>query len=175
MFRVMDIYEIIKARRSVRAYEAKDIEADKLQRVLEAARLAPTGRNDQDWKLIVVRDPAVRKALAEAAEQPFVGEAPVVLAIVAPNPKQTMHCGVPAGPVDCAIVLDHITLAAVGEGLGTCWIGHFVQDAARKALGVPAPAEIIELMPLGYPAGAATAKAKSRKPIDELVNYEKFA
>jgi len=171
----MDVYEAIRTRCSVRAYEAKDIEAEKLQRILDAARLAPTARNDQDWKLLVARDPAVRKALAEAAEQPFVGQAPVVLAIVALNPKRMMHCGVPAGPVDCAIVLDHITLAAVTEGLGTCWIGHFLQDAARKALGVPASAEIIELMPLGYPAGGVEAKEKPRKPIEELVSYDKFA
>ena len=169
----MDVYEAIQQRFSVRSYQDRPVEDDRLSRILEAGRLAPSATNAQAWKFVVVRDAAVRASLAQAADQAFVGQAPVVIAAVCTDPSRTMHCGVPAGPVDCAIALDHVALAAVAEGLGTCWIGHFDQDAARRALGVPGSAQIIELLPLGYPA--VKAPQKSRKPIDEIVTHDKFA
>lgn len=168
----MDIYEAIEQRFSVRSYENRDVEEVKLQRIVEVARTAPSGNNKQDWKFVVVRAPELRKALAEAAEQPFLARAPVIIAAVSTSPERIMSCGVPAAPVDCAIAIDHMTLAAVAEGLGTCWIGHFQQDPCREILGIPASAQIIELLTLGYPA--CKAKAKSRKPLAEVVSYDKF-
>jgi len=169
----MDLYEAIKNRYSVRAFLDKEIEKDKLDRILEAARLAPSARNRQEWKLVVVRDAEVQQALAQAAEQPFVGQAPVVIAAVGLTPEQTMYCDVPTDPVDCAIVLEHVALAATAEGLGTCWIGHFKQDECRKVLGVPDSARVIELMPLGYPA--AEPGPKTRKSLKETVCHDKFS
>ncbi len=168
----MDLYEAIEKRYSVRSYQDKPIEEDKLGRVLDAGRIAPSGHNRQDWKFVVALDVEVRQALADAAEQPFVGQAAAVIAVVGLTPDSVMYCGIPADPVDCAIAIDHMTLAAVAEGLGTCWIGHFDQDAARSALSVPAGAKIIELLPIGYPAGAPSAK--SRKPAEEVICYNKF-
>ena len=170
----MDLYEAIAKRYSVRSYQDKLVEEDKLRRVLDAGRNAPSARNRQEWKFVVVRDAGVRAELAEAAEQPFLGEAPVVIAAVGLTPDAKMHCDIPTDPVDCAIALDHITLAAVAEGLGTCWIGHFDQQACRKILGVPDPAKIIELMPLGYPAGEPK-KVKPRKPAEEVLCCDRFA
>jgi len=169
----MDVYEAMEKRFSVRSYEDKPIEDDKLDRVLGAARTAPTARNRQQWKLVVVRDAATREALAAGAEQPFLAQAPVILAMVGLTKDETMHCQVPTDPVDCAIVLDHVTLAAVAEGLGTCWIGHFDQDECAGILGVPGTAKIIELMPLGYPASGAGAK--ERKPIAGLTCSDRFS
>ncbi len=169
----MDVYEAIRARCSVRAYQARPVEADKLARILEAARLAPSARNMQAWKLVVVKDAACRQSLAEAAEQPFVAQAPVVVAVVSTDPARVMHCGVPSAPVDTAIVADHITLAAVAEGLGTCWICHFDQPACRKVLGVPDTAMVMEMILLGYPEGSASSK--KRKSIEEIVCNERFA
>ena len=169
----MDVYEAMEKRFSVRSYEDKPIEDDKLDRVLGAARTAPTARNRQQWKLVVVRDAATREALAAGAEQPFLAQAPVILAMVGLTKDETMHCQVPTDPVDCAIVLDHVTLAAVAEGLGTCWIGHFDQDECAEILGVPATAKIIEMMPLGYPAAGASAKA--RKPMAGLTCSDRFS
>ena len=168
----MDLYEAIEKRCSVRSYQDRAVEEDKLQRVLTAGRDAPSARNRQQWKFVVVRDEGVRKQVAEAAEQPFLAEAPVIVAAVGLTPDETMYCDVPTDPVDCAIASDHLTLAAVAEGLGTCWIGHFKQDACRELLGVPSSAKIIELMPLGYPA--AERKPKSRKPLDQVVCHDKF-
>jgi nitroreductase len=168
----MDIYEAIKARYSCRDYSDKPVEDDKLQRVLEAARSAPSGNNRQAWKIVVACDSAIRHQLARAAEQPFIEAAPVVLAIVGLDPARTMSCSVPADPVDCAIALEHLALAATAEGLATCWIGHFDQRQAGEALGVPASAKIIELMPLGYPKDQH--RPHQRKPIGELVCKDKF-
>lgn len=168
----MNIYDAIQKRHSCRAWEDKPVEDDKLQRLLQAAAAAPTARNRQQFKLIVIRDAAQRARIAEAADQPFVGEAPVILAIVGLTPQDAMFCGIPTDPVDCAIVLDHVTLAAVAEGLGTCWIGHFEQNACREALGVPDSAAIIELMPLGYPA--PSKPTKGRKDLQQLVCYDRF-
>jgi len=169
----MDVYEAIERRFSVRSYRDRAVEDDTLQRILNAGRLAPSGRNGQHWTFIVVRDAERRAALAEAAEQPFLAEAPVILAVVDTGGGHVMACGVPAGPVDCAIAMDHMVLAATAEGLGTCWIGHFDQDACRRILNVPEPNVIIEMLPMGYPA--ATPPDKSRKPLDDVVRHETFS
>jgi len=170
----MELYEAIQKRYSVRKFEARDVEGEKLRRVLEAGRIAPSARNRQQWKFIVVRDPAVRAKLAEAAEQEWMKAAPVILVGVGLGDGETMFCSVPTDPVDCAIAMGHMSLAAVAEGLGTCWIGHFQQDEAKKILGVPAGCKIIQMMPLGYPAGP-TKTEKPRKSFDEVVRWEKFS
>jgi nitroreductase len=169
----MELKEVIKNRKSIREYEDKAIPEDKLLRVLEAARLAPSGANRQAWKFVVVRDIQRRQKLAQAAEgQTFVAQAPVVIAAVATLPEPMMICGVPAYAVDLAIAVDHITLAAVDEGLGTCWIGAFSQEAARKILNVPAKYKIVALMPLGFPK--EPGRPKIRKSLEEIVCYETF-
>jgi len=117
----MDVMEAIRRRRSVRSYRKDPVPDEKLKKILEAARLAPSARNSQNWKFVVVRDAARRKELAKAAaDQYFVGEAPVVIAAVALQPEYVMRCEVPAYAVDLAIAVDHMTLVAVEEGLGTC-------------------------------------------------------
>jgi len=168
----MDIYEAIKERRSVRSYQDRCVEEDKLQRILDAGRLAPSARNAQAWKFVVARDAELRSAIAAAAEQPFLAEAPVIIAVVSTEPERVMYCGIPAGPVDCAIAMDHMTLAAVAEGLGTCWIGHLDQEACCQLLAVPPTAEIIELLAMGYPGDSP--KSKVRKPLEKITCWEKF-
>ena len=169
----MDLYEAIEKRYSVRSYQDRQVEQDKLDRILNAGRIAPSANNKQDWKFVVTRSGERREALSKAADQPFIAQAPVIIAAISTNPDRMMHCGVPAGPVDCAIAIDHMTLAAVAEGLGTCWLGHFDQDACCELLGVPAGAKIIELFTLGYPAGSP--REKSRKAMEEVVCYESFS
>ena len=169
----MEVHEAIAKRYSVRTYQDKPVEADKLARVLEAARLAPSGSNRQPWKFVVVTDAEIRAKLVPACrDQKFVGAAPVVIAGVGLMPDRMMGCDVPGDPVDVAIALEHIALAAVAEGLGTCWIGAFIQDQVRDVLGVPETAKVIDLMALGYPADQP--RPKDRKPIDEIVCYERF-
>ena len=133
----MDTLTAIKQRRSIRKYKNQPIEPEKLDAVLEAARLAPSARNAQLWKFVVVQDESVRNQLAEATNYKFIAEAPVVIAGVSLDPERVMRCEVPAYAVDLAIAMTNITLAAQALGLGTCWIGGFDQQIAREVLGIP--------------------------------------
>ena len=169
----MEFFDVVRSRYSVRRYQAKPVEPDKLDRILDAARLAPSGSNRQPWKFVVVRDMAVRQELVAACnDQTFVGEAPVVIAGVGLMPDRVMRCQVPGDPVDLAIALEHIALAATAEGLGSCWVGAFDQDRVRQVLGIPSAAKVIEMMVLGYAADAPRPKA--RKPIGEIVVYDRW-
>ncbi len=166
----MELMDAVRGRRSVRSYLEQSVEEEKLQAVLEAGRLAPSARNMQDWKFIVVRDQATRRKLAKAArDQQFVGEAPVVIAACGTS-DLVMTCGQPAYAIDVAIAVDHMTLAAQSLGLGTCWIGAFYEDQVREILGVPANIRVVALLPLGYPA--QNARATPRKSLAEVVSYD---
>jgi nitroreductase len=170
----MKVMEAIAERRSIRSFSGQPVEEEKLLRVLEAGRLAPSARNMQDWKFVVVKDPGLRRRLAEAARnQEFVGQAPVVIAACGTS-DYVMTCGQFTYPIDVAIAVDHMTLSAVEEGLGTCWIGAFYEDKVKEILGIPQTIRVVALLPLGYPAETAkTAKAepKPRKPLEDIVVY----
>ena len=168
----MNLHEAIDRRYSVRTYQPGEVEPAKLESVLNAGRLAPSGRNLQEWKFVVVRAAARRAKLVEACQQPWMATAPVIVAAVSLDPDRTMFCGIAAAPVDCAIAIDHMTLAAVAEGLGTCWVGHFDQVACCKVLGVPDGMKIIELMTLGVPADSPPTKR--RKSLEEIVCYDRY-
>lgn len=170
----MDVYEAIRVRKSVRAYQPEPVEEGKLRRVLEAARLAPSANNEQEWRFVVVRDPQTRRRLAQAAEnQQFVAEAPVVIACCAETDERVMACGQLAYSIDVAIAIDHLTLAAVSEGLGTCWVAAFDEGSVRQILGIPEGVRVVELLPLGRPVNPSEVP-KSRLPISEIVHWERW-
>jgi len=167
----MNVHEAIAARRSVRAYEDKPIEEDKLRRVLEAGRLAPSARNMQEWQFVAVRDKGLRSKLVPACKnQTFVGEAPVVIVACATQHEHVMTCGQYAYPIDLAIAVDHMTLAAVEEGLGTCWIGAFYEDRVRRVLGIPNDVRVVTVLPMGYPAETPTPR--SRRSFDDVFLFD---
>jgi nitroreductase len=169
----MNVSDAIRQRRSVRSYLERPVEAEKLERVLDAGRRAPSARNMQEWKFVVVRDAPTRARLAEAAcGQAFVGQAPVVLAACAIACGHVMTCGQHCYPIDLAIAVDHMTLQAVEEGLGTCWIGAFHEAKVKEILGIPAPVRVVALLPLGYPAQVPPPTA--RKPPEEIVAWERW-
>ena len=166
----MDLMQAIRARRSIRNFLDKYVEEELLLAVLEAGRLAPSAKNMQDWRFIVVRDAARRSLLAKAARgQEFVGQAPVVIAACGTS-DLVMTCGQPAYAIDVAIALDHMTLAAAAFGLGTCWIGAFYEDKVKEILGVPPEIRVVALLPLGYPA--EEPGPRGRKSLDEIVARE---
>lgn len=168
----MNVHEAIVSRKSVRAWADKPVEEEKLQRILESARLAPSAKNKQEWRFVVVTDPERRAALTEAAHgQEFVGAAPVVVVACAETDHRTMHCGHLAFLVDVSIAIDHLTLAAAAEGLGTCWIGHFDPKTVRQTLSIPEEIEVVLLIPLGYPKNPKRI-SKSRLPMDQIVHRE---
>ncbi len=168
----MDVFRAIKQRYSVRSYRAGPVPEEKLTKVLEAGRMAPSACNSQNWKFVVVKKEEQRKALAAAAGQSFLLEAPVVIAAVALDPSDVMRGGAPSYAVDLAIAVDHMTLQAVEEGLGTCWIGSFNQEQVKKVLEVPAEYKVVVLLPLGYPADAPGSK--SRKALQEIICFDTF-
>lgn len=145
----MDVFEAIKNRRSIRGYKDEPVPEEALSQVLEAARLAPSAANRQEYKFIVVKDEATRKALVPACNnQKFVGEAAVVIVGCATNPERKY------ARVDVAIAMDHMTLAAHALGLGTCWIGAFSEEEVKKLLGIPEEVSVVCLLPLGHPGKA---------------------
>lgn len=169
----MDVMEAIRRRRSIRAFSGRPVEEEKLQAVLEAARLAPSAKNMQEWRFIVVRDPELRARLVEAANgQEYVGQAPVVIVGCGTQCEYRMPCGQPPFLIDVAIAMEHMALEAVEQGLGTCWIGAYQQQAVKDLLGIPPEAEVVCLMPLGYPA--EEPEPRPRVPLEEIVFTDRW-
>jgi nitroreductase len=170
----MDVLDAIKTRRSVREYLDKPVEDEKLNMILEAGRLAPSASNRQEWRFVVVRDPQTRRELAEAASnQLFVGQAPVVIVACAETDGHVMRCGQLCYPIDVAIALDHMSLAATELGLGTCWIGAFNEQKVKEILDIPEGIRVVQLMPLGYPSDPSLTR-KSRLSLDRIIKHERW-
>jgi nitroreductase len=171
----MELMEAIRERRSIRKYLPDPVADVDLATVLEAARLAPTAANKQPFKIIVVQHPQLREQLVPACNgQKFIAEAPVVLVGCAMEdqayPKQGGYMNTFA--VDTTIVFDHIILAAVGRGLGTCWIGAFDEGRVREVLGIPDNVRVVCLTPLGHPA--ESPEQRGRKPLKDLVAHDRW-
>jgi nitroreductase len=168
----MDVMQAIKLRKSIRGFLDKPVEEEKLRLVLEAARLAPSANNRQEWRFIIVKDKETRSKLAEAAKgQAFVGQAPVVIVCCADDPSQhVMTCGQVCYPIDVAIAIDHMSLKAVEEGLGSCWIGAFYERKVKDILGIPEHVRVVELFPIGYPKDPSL-KQKDRLALDKITMY----
>jgi len=170
----MEVMDAIRTRKSVRSYRDQPVDETTLARLLEAARLAPSARNDQEWRFVAVRDPVMRRRIAvEAARQPFVAEAAVVLACCALTDGRLMRCGQAAYPIDVAIAMDHLSLAAAAEGLGTCWIGSFDEQVVKSLLGIPPEVRVVQLMPLGWPTDPAPV-TKRRLAMEQILRLERW-
>jgi nitroreductase len=170
----MDVYQAIATRKSVRSFRDKQVPDEALNRLLEAARLAPSARNLQEWRFIVVRDSSMRQMLAQAAKgQKQVAEAPVVLICCAETNEHVMTCGQLCYPIDLAIAIDHITLCAVAEDLGTCWIGAFYEDQVKMLLNIPPAIRVVSLLSLGYPADPSP-QPKDRLPLNNIIRHERW-
>ena len=166
----MTVLDSIRRRYSCRAYHDKSIEQDKLDCILEAARLAPSARNTQDWRFVVVTDKAIKSRVAATTNRPEVFEKAGVIIAACSNSDEVMRCGQAIGPIDVAIALEHICLQAADLGLGTCWIGSFDSDKVRQILAIPEDIAIIELMALGYPADSKPEP--KREPMEKIVCYD---
>ncbi len=165
---VVDFFEVIKNRRSIRRYQEKSVEKEKLQKVLEAARLAPSAMNRQPYQLFVVTNKEILSKIESACSQNWA--APTMIAVVStPREAWVRDDGEEFWKADAAIAMNQVSLAAFAEGLGTCWIAAFNENQVKEILGVASDSRIPFLSPLGYPAenkGSIT----NRKTIESLVH-----
>lgn len=168
----MDFFELVQKRYSARAYKPDPIEDEKLEHILEAARLAPTAANRQPFQLIVIHTDRRKAELQQIYRREWFVQAPIIVCACAVGEEGWVRSEDKKRyrDVDIAIVMDHLILAATALGLGTCWIAAFDPAAAREVLGLPGNVEPIIFTPVGYPADAP--EPKERKPLSELVRYE---
>lgn len=167
--------EIVEKRKSIRSYKNIEVEKEKLDYVIEAFRKAPSAKNLQPWKLVIVNDKNIIKELAVACKnQTFIGEAPVVIVACAKEDEAygTMGGYLNSYPVDIGIAFEHVMLAATEQGLGTCWIGAFYEKAVKEIIKAPENVRVVALTPLGYPN--ERGRERSRKPVEEIISYNKY-
>jgi len=165
----MEFDELIRTRYSVRAYLSDPVEDDKLQRVLEAARLAPTACNKQAFQILIISTKGREEELNRIYKAKWFTDAPIVICICAipSNAWNRSWDGKNHADIDAAIVMDHLILAATNEGLGTCWIAAFDPTAAREVLNLPDELTPVIFTPLGY--SADSPRPKARKDLSEIV------
>lgn len=182
----MKVKDAIESRRSIRKYEDRPVEEEKINLLLEAARLAPSGSNTQPTSLIVIRDPEQRQAVSEVCDkQPFIAAAPVLIAVLGDlecrvdGHGQTLDINATRFTDerqriirDCAIAGEHIVLQAQELDLGTCWVAEFVQEEIRRVLRAPADHYVLAIIAVGYPA--EIPERRKRKPLSGMVWYERF-
>lgn len=169
----MEFLELVGSRYSVRAYEPTPVEEEKLQLVLEAARLAPTAANRQPFRLIVIATAGREAELQRIYSRNWFTQAPLIFcACTVPDEAWVRMDGKIYADVDVTIAMTHLVLAARSLDLGTCWIADFDPAAAREVLGLPDGVEPVAFTPLGYPADQL--RPKTRKPLSELVRYERW-
>lgn len=173
----MDVLEAIKGRRSIRAFKSQAVSTEIVERLIDAARWAPSAGNIQPWEFIIVRNPEIKRNLAKAAlNQSFIEEAPVVIVVCADEIRSSQGYGVRGKTLYCiqdtAAATQNIHLAAYSLGLGTCWVGAFNEEEARKILEIPQGVRPVAIIPVGYPA--EKPPARNRRPLNQIIHYEKF-
>jgi nitroreductase len=168
----MTVFEAIRKRYSCRAYQDRPVEKEKLNQLLESARLAPSAKNTQDWRFVVITNKEIKRKVARTTNRPEIFERAGAIIAACSNSNEVMRCGQAIGPIDVSIALEHIALQATELGLGTCWIGSFETEKVRSILGIPTDINIIELMTVGYPDDKP--KTPNREPIEKIVCYDKW-
>jgi nitroreductase len=177
--------ELVKQRQSVRKYDSRKVEREKLELCLEAARLAPSASNGQPWKFVLVDDPDLLAEVAKETFGPlnsfnkFVPQAPVIIAIVIEKMKTITQVGAYLKDrefplIDIGIAAEHFCLQAAEEGLGTCMLGWFNEKPIRKLLNIPSGKRIGLLISVGYPADGYKLREKARKAMDEMVGFNSY-
>ena len=166
----MEFFELINKRYSVRAYQSKPVEKEKLQKVLEAANLAPTAANKQPFRFIVIYTRGRESDLKRIYSREWFCSAPIVICACAVVSEAWARMdGKNYADVDTTIALDHLILAAADQGLGTCWVAAFNPSAAREILRLSKDEEPVAFTPLGYPADEL--RPKKRKALSNIVRY----
>jgi nitroreductase len=173
----MSFLELAKRRFSVRKFETKKVEEEKLLQILEAGRVAPTAANYQPQRILVVRENAGLAKLKKAAN---IYEAPLAVIVCADRQSAWKRPidGKGMVDIDASIVTDHMMMEATDLGLGTVWICYFKPDVLRKEFNIPDPVEPVNILAIGYAAGQIASPDRhdqARKPMQETVFYESFS
>jgi len=171
----MDLFEVIKKRRSIRRYKSDPVPDEHLKKIFEAARLAPSGGNRQPWRFVIVRDPERKKELARASRnQMFIAEADTVVVTLS-DPTIYSSWGTSTRipyRQDPMIAVEHMVLAATALGYGTCWIGAFDEDEVRRIVKAPKELAVVALLPIGV--SNESPPPKPRKPFEEIFFKEEY-
>jgi len=173
----MNVLEAIKGRRSIRAFKSQNASEEIIEKLVDAARWAPSAGNIQPWEFIVVRKPEIKKALADAAlDQTFIEEVPVVIVVCANEDRSSQGYGIRGKTLYCiqdtAAAIQNIHLVAYSLGLSTCWVGAFREEEVKKILKIPSGIRPVAIIPVGYQA--ETPSPRSRRPVNQIVHYETF-
>lgn len=177
------LLELIKSRQSDRKYSDKPIEKEKLERIVEAGRMAPSACNAQPWKFIVVTETDLLAKLAKASSAKLLGmnefasQATAMLVVIREQANLTSRIGAQIkrkdySLIDIGIASENICLQAEAEGLGSCMLGWFDEDKVRKTLGVPKTKRVELIITLGY--SLSEKREKRRKPPEVTVSYNKY-
>jgi len=177
----MDVFEAIRAYHPCASFQSRPIPPEKLKAVLAAARLAPSQRNLQPWRFVVVQDDERKRLLAQACPRgKLIAEAPAAIVAFAVEEDIPVTVGgyISAYPLDVAVAVDHLQLAATSEGLGTNWLVEFNEQKVRSVLSVPEGIHPLALIPIGFPAepngSSLPPEGAGRKSPDEVVAYDRF-
>lgn len=179
----MNFLELVKKRQSDRKYKSEPVEKKKIERCIEAARLAPSACNSQPWKFVIIDNTDLKNKIAGASKTSgmkfnrFTDQAPVIIALINEGSNFTAKVGSflknkHYNQYDIGIAAEHFCLQAVEEGLGTCMIGWFDEKKTKKLLGVPNNKRIDLLITVGYPDGKF--RKKIRKTTDEIISYNRY-
>jgi nitroreductase len=180
----MEFADVVKSRKSVRSYSEKKVEKEKLEYVLECARIAPSWANKQCWRFIIVTEKEKIETVAKnSIINRWLKTAPIIVIACADPQDSGTHNGIDFFTVDVAIAMEHLVLAATDVGLGTCWIGGFDEEKIKDVLGLPKRIRVVAMTPLGYPSEKNGIQGKiahtlirgsRRKSLSEIVRYEKW-
>ncbi|WP_460001750.1 nitroreductase family protein [Paradesulfitobacterium aromaticivorans] len=173
----MELMEVVQRRRSIRAYKPDPVEPEKIAQILEAARLAPSWKNLQCWRFMIISAAEKRQGIADAFPLTNPGrkailEAPVVIILCADPDESEVWEGKDYYMLDAGLAMEHLILTATAQGLGTCWQALFSEDKMRSALGVPDNFRIVAITPLGYPA--QEKNPRPRKALTEIAFGEQW-
>lgn len=163
----MDVMEVIRARRSIRKFKKDPVPEEALKKLLEAFKSAPSSKNTQPWRLVIIRDGETLKQLADLTKYgKFLADAPLAIAVVACPKKSDWAI------VDATLATYNMVLVAAEMGLGTCWIGTMDRERAKELLGIPEDMFLLTVIPVGYPA--EIPPPTPRKPVECIVYYERY-
>jgi nitroreductase len=173
----MDIFQVFSDRRSIRKYKDTSVERDKIEKILDAARLAPSWKNMQCWRFLVLTDPRQCAKTLDAFPDDNPGKkaiagAPVVIVVCADPLESGVENGIEYYIADTAIAFEHLCLAAHALGLGTCWMGWYNEEQIKQALGIPSAIRIIGITPLGYPD--QEPKPRPRNALEEIMFFNEW-